>query len=785
MQQTKDGYSLPTETRKPPQGRLQLWWKRLIGPTQGVSRRFSSWRGALNEPNQRVIRADCERTKADMEYFRQANVRDKMEAMLTCWCQTQNTKYKQGLNEVLAPFLNLQVPLSGETDEGRTPAKDDEVFDLFAAFVQHYAPFFFCEEFVPLQCAFIFFRRLLLYHCPQLQNFFAEKGVTPDMFCMPWFLTLFASKTPMRLTVQLWDRLLERGEQHFFMFLALAVVIKAEQTILQAERSALPEILTSLGVFSVKEMESLWSFAEELVMQTPATFMSRVRRIVLHPEEKELPQLERLEKEGVFFIFPEEVVGHCYPPRPGEALKPWQPPPSCTWRLLLLDLRPAAEFEAMRLPAAVHFDAAARFPQSSWSGRKAALFTKGSSAPESSEVLDALKETLGENWLGDDQAHICLVGRSEESWLLRAMYTVLTSELSLRHISVASGGFEAVLKFAQKYSYDIVQQERWSPVGAFDSVLRPRAGPSAASLAAESAAVAAAAAEGAAKKLSSGLSLLANLSAKREEGKTEKATTPAAAIPKLIDRPGNWSPEADMSQLPKLFQKDLQSAFWHYNDCIALIVRPPNAMCPELTNRGLQGCKSVLAIQHGQLLCAKVLGEELSLLAKFDVHQVAKVTSKKTMPQTAHFHIDKDPSAEPWMVLYFSGAEKVKSFVFALQAARKARPPAKPPQKPGPLGVPAFAQEVVAQRLSSEGPMLQEQAAEQPKDGALPDSPKAHEQQADGQAERPQDGAVPDSPKANEQQEQGERPKDEAVPDSSKADQPKVPGKDAEDILDG
>jgi len=700
-----------------------------------------------------------------MEYFRQANVRDKMEAMLTCWCQTQKTKYKQGLNEVLAPFLNLQVPQPGENDP---PAKDDEVFDLFTAFVNEYAPFFSSEEFVPLQCAFIFFRRLLLYHCPQLQNFFAEKGVTPDMFCMPWFLTLFASKTPMRLTVQLWDRLLERGEPYFFMFLALAVVVKAEQTILQAERSALPEILTSLGVFSVKEMESLWSFAEELVMQTPATFMSRVRRIVLRHETKEIPQLERLDKEGVFFIFPEEVVGHCYPPRPGEALKPWQPLPSCAWRLLVLDLRPATEFEAIRLPAAVHFDAAARFPQSSWSGRKPVLFAKESSAPQSSEVLDALKDTLGENWLGDHQAHICLVGRSEESWLLRAMYTVLTVELSLRHISVASGGFEAVLKFAQKHRYDIVQQERWSPVGALESVLRPKGG-SAASLAAEgAAAAAAAAAEGAAKKFSSSLSsVLQNFSARREEGKTEKTAATATAtarLPKLIDRPGNWSLEEDMSALPRLFQKDLQSAFWLYDDCIALTVRPPDAAL-ELKVPGWQGCRSVLAIHHGQLLCAMLIGEELSVLARFDVQQVSKVTSKKALPQAAHFHIEQDPSAEPWMVLYFTaGAEKVQSFVRALQAARKAKQRARPGS--GPLSVPSSAQEAVARKLAAEGYTLQEHV-EQPKEAAVPESPKANDPEE--QLEQQKEAAVPESPKANDPEEQLEQPTEAAVPESPKA----------------
>jgi len=80
---------------------------------------------------------------------------------------------------------------------------------------------------LPLQCAFVFFRRLLLYHRPDLHNLLAEGHVSPDMFCMPWFLTLFASKTPLRLTLQLWDRHLERAEPQFFVFLAAAVLAKS------------------------------------------------------------------------------------------------------------------------------------------------------------------------------------------------------------------------------------------------------------------------------------------------------------------------------------------------------------------------------------------------------------------------------------------------------------------------------------------------------------------------------------------------------------------------------
>ncbi|CAK0866223.1 unnamed protein product [Prorocentrum cordatum] len=98
---------------------------------------FSQWGGELNEQNQRVIRADCDRTRAEHEFFRRGDVRAKMEAMLTCWCQQQQARYKQGLNEVLAPFLLLQ---SGPAAEAPT---DDEVYLCFAAFLRRFAPFFF------------------------------------------------------------------------------------------------------------------------------------------------------------------------------------------------------------------------------------------------------------------------------------------------------------------------------------------------------------------------------------------------------------------------------------------------------------------------------------------------------------------------------------------------------------------------------------------------------------------------------------------------------------------
>jgi len=467
----------PIATAVTAQGRAAQWKKALLGPTVERVEDFTAWLtktgGALNEPNQRVIHADCERTRADMEYFRRPEIRGKMESMLTCWCQLQGVRYKQGLNEVLAPFLFLQTEPAGAAPG------DDDVFACFSAFLKRFAPFFDSENFVPLQCGFVFFQRLLLYHQPDMFNFLSERQVSPEMFCTPWFLTLFASKTPLTILLQLWDRHLARNEPSFFVFLAVAVLSEGQKKIFSSERSSLPEMLTSLGLTSREALESCWSVADALHRSSPATFAARLRRNVLRrqpgtagPDSAE-QLLTRLEHERCFFILPEEVVGHCYPPKnvssgakAGDSTQAWHPSPLRSWRLLVLDLRQDKEFSAARLPAALRFDPfMCSAPLGPWAAGRRLLKGRAADAEGSSldpaAVFESLKETLGEDWVCDREAHICLMGPSDQEGaaLTRSLYEVFTLRLSLRHVSVASGGFDAAASCAQRQGFEIISEE--------------------------------------------------------------------------------------------------------------------------------------------------------------------------------------------------------------------------------------------------------------------------------------------------------------------------------------
>jgi hypothetical protein len=52
--------------------------------------------------NQRVVRADAERTRGQEQLDK-----DIIELILTKYCKNNNIKYKQGLNEIVAPFMYL------------------------------------------------------------------------------------------------------------------------------------------------------------------------------------------------------------------------------------------------------------------------------------------------------------------------------------------------------------------------------------------------------------------------------------------------------------------------------------------------------------------------------------------------------------------------------------------------------------------------------------------------------------------------------------------------------
>ncbi|CAM9408876.1 unnamed protein product, partial [Chrysoparadoxa australica] len=108
----------------PESRRQEVWRLLLIGRVKGYSE-LGQGPKALSEEimgtsldleNQRVIRVDVLRTRPSVEQFKREDTRAILSAVLTYYCKERNVGYKQGMHEVLAPFIALSDPPMMVTD---------------------------------------------------------------------------------------------------------------------------------------------------------------------------------------------------------------------------------------------------------------------------------------------------------------------------------------------------------------------------------------------------------------------------------------------------------------------------------------------------------------------------------------------------------------------------------------------------------------------------------------------------------------------------------------------
>lgn len=137
----------------------------------------------LNAHNQSVIKNDCDRTrvrdKGLVDKFR-----EYLECFLTFYCKKMDIKYKQGLNEIIAPFILLKSKL----DIGLS-----RIFNLASFFLKRFLTnYYHEEEFYSLQSSLALLNVLLKYHNPVIYKTFESAMITPQMFATSWLLTMFA-----------------------------------------------------------------------------------------------------------------------------------------------------------------------------------------------------------------------------------------------------------------------------------------------------------------------------------------------------------------------------------------------------------------------------------------------------------------------------------------------------------------------------------------------------------------------------------------------------------------
>ncbi|CEG40007.1 tbc1 domain family member related [Plasmopara halstedii] len=289
--------------------RSQVWQELLgVARTERLNLDQSILQVEEDLDNQRVIAADAVRTRSNEPRFQASETVELVVKLLTYYCKCRNIRYKQGMNEVLAPFLLLTERKDGFNEE--TPLAEGVVFQCFYALIDRFLPHMFIDkEFQSLQCSLQLFRLLMLYHDPELCHYLDQHDMTPELYVTPWFMTLFARSLPPETVFYLWDFFLLEKDPYVPHFVAYALVKAHRKKIFQADIAMLPQVLSSLTFSSCEELEQICADALLISELTPKSF----KRDLFFSCHGGYPDaitlfLDHLHASSSLQVYPEELV---------------------------------------------------------------------------------------------------------------------------------------------------------------------------------------------------------------------------------------------------------------------------------------------------------------------------------------------------------------------------------------------------------------------------------------------------------------------------------------------
>jgi len=139
-------------------------------------------------PFQSQLREDCQRHVDRMgnDEEDKVSVVSDLESIITFYCKNRNLQYEpdNGWIELLLPLFALKLNRS-------------DTFNLFESIRDTYIP----KGCRPKGNVFHVFRLLLLYHDPELCTLLDTKKITPDLYSLTWFQSLFASCSSLSVII--------------------------------------------------------------------------------------------------------------------------------------------------------------------------------------------------------------------------------------------------------------------------------------------------------------------------------------------------------------------------------------------------------------------------------------------------------------------------------------------------------------------------------------------------------------------------------------------------------
>ncbi|XP_055331674.1 TBC domain-containing protein kinase-like protein [Paramacrobiotus metropolitanus] len=245
----------------PPLYRARVW-AALLEIRGDVAERYGMIDKDSSCSSDRQIEVDIPRCHQYNLLMASSEAHTKLKRMLKAWIADHpQFVYWQGLDSLCAPFIYLNF-----SDEGLAYA-------CLSRFVEKYVHKFFLKDNTPvIQEYLAVFSRLMAFHEPVLHTHLTGIGFLPELYSIPWFLTMFTHVFPLHKIFQLWDQLL-LGDDSFPLFIGLALLHSLKDKLLGF---GFNECILLFSDFPDLNIQQCLKTAKEMFRHTPKSATYRV-----------------------------------------------------------------------------------------------------------------------------------------------------------------------------------------------------------------------------------------------------------------------------------------------------------------------------------------------------------------------------------------------------------------------------------------------------------------------------------------------------------------------------
>ncbi|XP_004927963.1 TBC domain-containing protein kinase-like protein [Bombyx mori] len=198
-------------------------WAALLGVVGDIEEQYERIDKETPTPTDRQIDVDIPRCHQYCWLLCGSAGHRTLKRLLKAWLLTNpQYVYWQGLDSLTAPFMYLNF------------CNEARAFACLSAFVPKFLHKFFLKDNSAVIKEYLAkFWQMAAFHEPRLATHLHDINFVPELFAIPWFLTMFSHVFPLHKIVHLWDAFLVEGPS-LPLFMGVGILRQLRDTLLES-----------------------------------------------------------------------------------------------------------------------------------------------------------------------------------------------------------------------------------------------------------------------------------------------------------------------------------------------------------------------------------------------------------------------------------------------------------------------------------------------------------------------------------------------------------------------